>query len=240
MNFPQFDGEDAQFWITCATNYFEMYSVESPMWVRVTTMHFMGLASVDWTAFCAMIHECFSRDQHELLIRQLFHIRQTSPVQDYVDRFTALVDQLKSYNKNLDALSITCRFVDGLQLDIRVVVLVARPSTLDAACTLALLQEEAADQGVAREPKRLDASSFWASSSLSHSLPAPPPRIPGAPAAVDKKPGDEKKPWAPGTSMDNKLSTLQAYRKARGLCIHCVEKWAPGHKCATTLQLHVL
>jgi hypothetical protein len=71
------------------------------MWVRVATMHFTGLASVDWTAFCAMIHERFSRDQHKLLIRQLFHIRQTSPVQDYVDRFTALVDQLKSYNKTL-------------------------------------------------------------------------------------------------------------------------------------------
>lgn len=40
--------------------------------------------------------------------------------------------------------------------------------------------------------------------------------------------------------MDNKLSTLHAYRKAHGLCIHCAEKWAPGHKCSPQLQLHVL
>jgi hypothetical protein len=34
------------------------------------------------------------------------------------------------------------RFVDGLQADICVVVFVQRPSSLDAACVLALLQEE--------------------------------------------------------------------------------------------------
>lgn len=92
MNFPQFNEEDAQFWITCATNYFDMYSVEPPMWVCVATMHFTGtakrglqsvkhsLATVDWSSFCAMIHERFSLDQHELFLRQLFHIRQTSTV----------------------------------------------------------------------------------------------------------------------------------------------------------------
>jgi hypothetical protein len=188
-----------------------------------------------------MIHERFSRDQHELLIRQLFHIRQTSTVQDYVDRFTALVDQLKSYNKNLDPLSVTCRFVDGLRLDIRAVVLVARPSTLDTACTLALLQEEAVDQGVSREPKRLDASSFRSSSSRSfQQSQSSPARAAGLPATADKKAGDDKRSGAPGSSVDNKLSTLRAYRKARGLCIHCAEKWAPGHKCSPNLQLHVL
>jgi hypothetical protein len=31
---------------------------------------------------------------------------------------------------------------------------------------------------------------------------------------------------------------LRSYWKARGLCIQCVDKWHPGHKC--NLQLHVL
>jgi hypothetical protein len=95
-----------------------------------------------------MIHDRFSRDQHELILRQLFHIKQTSTVTEYVEKFTKLVDQLKSYNPNFDTLSLITRFVDGLRIDIRAVVLVARPSTLDTACTLALLQEEAADEGI--------------------------------------------------------------------------------------------
>lgn len=44
LHFPKFDGDHTQFWITCASNYFEMYAVESPMWIRVATMHFTGAA----------------------------------------------------------------------------------------------------------------------------------------------------------------------------------------------------
>jgi hypothetical protein len=39
----------------------------------------------------------FGREQKELLIRQLFHIRQSGTVVDYVDRFAELVDQLTAY-----------------------------------------------------------------------------------------------------------------------------------------------
>lgn len=48
------------------------------------------LTSVSWDAFCAMIHERFSRDQHALLLRQLFNIRQTSSVSEYVDKLSHL------------------------------------------------------------------------------------------------------------------------------------------------------
>jgi hypothetical protein len=35
--------------------------------------------------FCSMIHDRFDRDQHEALIRQLFHIRETEFVAEYVE-----------------------------------------------------------------------------------------------------------------------------------------------------------
>ena len=40
-------------------------------------------------------------------------------------------------------LYYTMRFIDGLRDDIKSVILVQRPSTLDTVCALALLQEEA-------------------------------------------------------------------------------------------------
>jgi len=64
----------------------------------------------------------FGRDQYELLIRQLFHIRQSGAVQEYADRFTGLVDQLLTYGKTTDPLFYALRFVDGLRDDIRSVV----------------------------------------------------------------------------------------------------------------------
>jgi hypothetical protein len=79
-----------------------MYELESSLWVRVASMHMEGLAmrwlqSVDrrlkqasWDEFCGMIHDCFGRDQHEALIRLLFHIRQSGSVADYVERFSLL------------------------------------------------------------------------------------------------------------------------------------------------------
>lgn len=41
-----------------------------------------------------MLHERFSHDQHQLLIRQMLHVKQESTVKDSVDRFAELIDQL--------------------------------------------------------------------------------------------------------------------------------------------------
>lgn len=51
---------------------------------------------------------------------------------------------------------------------------------------------------------------------------------------------DDKKQGGRGVTVDDKLSALRSFRKARGLCIRCGEKWATGHKCAAELQLHAL
>ena len=69
----------------------------------------------------------FGKDQHELLVRQLFHIHQSATVQDYIDKFTGLVDQLIAYGFNTDPIYYAMRFVDGLRTDIRVVVHMQRP-----------------------------------------------------------------------------------------------------------------
>jgi len=104
MHFPQFNGDDPQYWMTCAQNYFDMYGVHPSMWIKCSTMQFTGparrwfqsvernLVGVDWPSFCRMIRERFCRDQHELLLRTYLHIRQTTTVQDYVDRFVDLIE----------------------------------------------------------------------------------------------------------------------------------------------------
>jgi hypothetical protein len=37
-----------------------------------------------WDELCALVHDHFGRDQHESLIRQLFHIHQSGTVTKYV------------------------------------------------------------------------------------------------------------------------------------------------------------
>jgi hypothetical protein len=68
----------------------------------------------------------------------------TTLVQDYIDRFTELVDQLVAYqHSSSNHCYYTTRFVDGLKDEIKFVILVQSPVDLDTACSLALLREEA-------------------------------------------------------------------------------------------------
>jgi hypothetical protein len=200
------------------------------------------LVGVDWPSFCRMIRERFCRDQHELLIRHLFHIKQSTTVQDYVDHFVDLIEQLSAYTANPDHLFYTTRFIDGLRVDIRAIILVQRPQDLDTVCTLALLQEEAIEPGQHREFHKTDGSPFAKPQASKGALPLPPPPARAAvrPPIDDKKPTEDRRFPPKTSSVDDKFQTLRSYRKACGLCVRCGERWQPGHKCAPAIQLHAL
>jgi hypothetical protein len=172
--------------------------------------------------------ERFGRDQHEQLIRQLFHICQTSTVALYIEQFSELIDQLSAYENKTDPMFYTLRFIDGLKDTIKSNVLLHRPSTLDTVGVLAQLQEEV------MEPTRSDFRKpvyTRGPSPAQHPLPLP---RPPAPAKFTSEAGNGTR------STDDKLSSLKAYRRARGLCDKCAEKWFHGHCCAPTVQLQVL
>lgn len=41
LDFPSFDGENPKLWLKNCEDYFDLYSVESPIWLKVATMHFL-------------------------------------------------------------------------------------------------------------------------------------------------------------------------------------------------------
>jgi hypothetical protein len=154
LPFPKFEGDNPKLWQSRCENYFDISGVDRSNWVRIAVMYFDGPAArwlqsienranaISWDNFCKLVHDRFGRDQHEVLIRQLFHIRQTGSICEYVEQFTQLVDQLAAYTSTTDPLYYTLSFIDGLKDDIKSIVLVQRPQDLDTACVLASLQEE--------------------------------------------------------------------------------------------------
>ena len=62
-----------------------------------------------------------------------------STVQDYIDRFAGLIDQLVAYGRSSDPVFFVMRFVDGLKDEIHNVVHMQRIQTFDTASVLALL-----------------------------------------------------------------------------------------------------
>lgn len=244
FDFRKFDGEHPKLWLKQAVHYFVLYRVESAVWVPAATMHFQGaskrwlssiedqLESISWSEFCALLLSRFARDEHELLLRRLFQIRQSGPVTEYIDQFVALVDQLKAYAKHPDPLYYTQRFIDGLRDDIKIVVLVQRPASLDSACVLAQLQEEAV--GVSHHPyRRLDEPPI-SKPGWTGALPLFPP--PPKPAVADAP----HTTATPPLSAEERFRTLRESRKARGLCVRCGAEWSRDHKCLELVQLHLV
>jgi hypothetical protein len=160
--------------------------------------------------------------------------------------------------------------VDGLKDEIRVVVLVHQPKDLDAAVSLALLQEEAWEIWKHREPhdaRRFESASYSKGGSrmftgapsaterdedkrgqeaATERVGAPPTSSPSTYAApratltAEDKRGQEAARESPTVKLDDRAAALKSYRRSRGLCFVCGEKWSPGHQCAATVQLHVV
>ena len=81
----------------------------------------------------------FDRDQHNLLLRQFFHVKQNGSVAEYIEKFDELVHQILAHDAKFNSANVVNKFIAGLIDDIRVVVLIHRPESLDTASSLALL-----------------------------------------------------------------------------------------------------
>ncbi|KAM0865713.1 hypothetical protein ACQ4PT_043087 [Festuca glaucescens] len=246
MLFPQFTGENPNLWKTLAEQYFLMFATHESYWVPMATLHFKGAAGIwlqavhkrlqglDWASFTSLICTRFGRDRHQLLIRQFYAIKQTTTVADYIERFDVLMNHLMSYAEDTHPFYFLTRFIEGLRPDIRSVVMIQRPVDLDTACSLALLQEEVAEgEHVSptrhSEPRyaKLPLKTLTANQQSSTSRP---------PSRADDHRGME----VARSSIDERVTALRAYRRARGLCYKCGEKWSKEHSCPATVQLHVV
>lgn len=127
--------------------------------------------------------------------------------------------------------------MDGLCLDIRAAIILQWPSSLDSACALALQQEEVATSNPRLEHRRPE----WASSRKRYGKSSEPPFLTARPdktgAVIEEmKPAEQHR----ARVLDDKLAALHAYRRAKGLCQRCAEKWPRDHKCPPIVQLHAL
>jgi hypothetical protein len=180
-----------------------------------------------------MLLDRFGRDQHELLIKQLFHIKQMGSVSDYIDKFAGLMDQLAAYESAFEPLHYTMKFIDGLRDDLRASVLIQHPSDLDTAYVLAQLQEEVSLPPKKREFRQSDFSSsykFEPSLAVNTKDKVPTPVFDDWRSLEASKPKSVEDPW----------SALRAMRRAQGLCQCCAEKWSKDHRFSNKVQLHAV
>lgn len=214
-----------------------MFDTDSELWIAVAAMQFEGpaarwLSSVQhkfvrssWDEFCAAVVNRFGRNQHQSLVRKLYRLKQTGSVEEYINQFSELMDQLTAYEPEPYRLHYATRFVEGLKSSVRMVVAVQRPADLDTAYSIAAVQEEISDS----KPEYNRRPGFSAPRQYKHQS--------ASKVQTEAKGGEYSKGT---TTSEDKLATLKAYRRAKGLCYICGERWGREHKCNATVQLHVV
>lgn len=98
-----------------------------------------SLKKFTWSEFYQEVIARFGRNQHQSLIRRLYKLVQTGSVEEYVNQFAELIDQLAAYEAKLDPLHYVTRFLEGLKPAVRLLVAVQLPRDLDTAYTIALV-----------------------------------------------------------------------------------------------------
>ena len=153
VELPQFEGPNPKLWQRRCEEYFRRWGMPMELWVSYASSQFTGAAAIwleafptkkpqeTWEEFVAAVQGRFMRNQHRVLLRRLFHISQTGTVEDYVRRFTDLIDQIAAFDPHPDPLNHLTRFLDGLKPTVRILVAIQQPEMLDSAYTMALLYE---------------------------------------------------------------------------------------------------
>ena len=139
------------------------------------------------------------------------------------------MNHLVSYSDTTHPFYFLTRFVEGLRADIRAVVMVQRPTDLDNACSLALLQEEVAE-GECTSPPRQHEHRYTR-------IPARPPplQVQSTPATPVGRSTDARGLETARASSDDKVAALRNFRRAKGLCFKCGERWGREHTCPQTV-----
>lgn len=131
-------------------------------------------------------------------------------------------------------LHLLTRFLDGLKPPVRVLVAIQQPQSLDTAYTMALLYEELGDGSTPLNTTH----NTPAAPRRAHAYPLPPPPPPTK--WVSKSVEEKKQAESSRSGSDDRWSSLKQYRRSKGLCFICGEKWGIDHQCKASIQLHVV
>ena len=131
------------------------------------------------------------------------------------------------YNPAYDHVFFVTRFLHGLRDEIRSAIILHRPKDVETASALALLQESELELSKKKFPSKQD--NGCSVKSLVKS---------GYSSDKGKQKSDTKS--SEDSKPNDKLDLLKAYRRDKGLCFKCGEKWSKQHQCPQQVPLHII
>jgi hypothetical protein len=186
-----------------------------------------------WDRFKELCHLQFGPAVRGSRLAELGQLQFTSTVQDYADRFNAVL----CHARNLDAFQKAKLFVGGLTDHIRVDVELRAPQDLPTVMHLARAFELCASAVASLRPPELPRpvrqQRFQQAPAARPALPPPA----GAPAGGAPEARAAAVPPSPIRQFRHLTPAEQLERRRQGLCYNCDEPFVRGHQCKRLFYL---
>jgi hypothetical protein len=234
LDFPKFNGDNPRILAMRCEVYFNVFSVPESLHTRYATLNFSGRAALwlemievsgrieEWATLCHLVFQWWDRDQHHTFMRQILALQQTGSVAEYIEKFEDLRHQVLLHDPSPSSVFFVAHFLDGLRDDIRSVLSIHHPQDMETICALVLMQEEEVEGSKRKPVFKEDHQSTRFSWKASD------------------KPKEHRKTEDIDQKSDDKLTSLLAYRRAKGMCCKCGDKWGKGYTCPAQVPLHIV
>lgn len=229
VEISDFNGENPRNFIRKCEKYFRFYSIAEEEQIEIATMRFGDIAdnwlqgwvsdqtNSSWSQFSKDLCERFGEKSSMEIVAEFNKLQQgAESVVCYQERFEQLKAIMQKFNPGLSESYFISSFISGLSEELRAMLMVHRPITLNQAFTQAKYQEQSFE-AVLRRHKLIPGKITTGKSSYPISFPSPKPTILQPKEETNKDSGGKTNTWE--------------QRKAAGLCFKCGDRFSPGHQC---------
>ncbi|KAL1345712.1 hypothetical protein AAHE18_08G137600 [Arachis hypogaea] len=227
-----FEGDGVEDWVFWVRQYLETFNIPIEQRIRVLSFHLVGAAyawyrwgvnnniAYTWDSFLEALNARFGKNVFYDPRTALKELKQGGSVEEYQCQFEELSNRVTGLSEEW----IVALFTTGLQEHLKCELLLARPNSYIQAVSLAKLHEQkhAVTLGLTKNNKPITHTV----TSSNHSFPP--------------TPSTNSSPTAPQTPPVKRLTSADIRaRWEKGLCYYCDDKYSPGHRCKSLLQLLV-
>jgi len=237
LRFPKFNGSDDPItWLHKGEQFFRAYGTPDHLKVSTAAFYLQDAASQwyyrleqnqgipTWTQFVDGINRCFGPPLRSNPLGELTHLRHTTTVDEYQDKFLVLLVRCEGVTE-LQQIAI---FSVGLRQPLSTDVELVKPTTLEEAMALACAFERRQ-----AAPTELPAAGSRLPSRPSQRASTPPSKTPPPTGVSGSTPASSGAPTKPATTPDRRFKRLSPEEMAQcrldGLCFNCPEKFSRDH-----------
>ncbi|XP_027127715.2 uncharacterized protein [Coffea arabica] len=243
IDLQMFAGENPREWLRKCNKYFLNYQVPEEHKIDVIKMYLEGKADrwfqgvrierprLSWEEFGELLCLRFNDRTGRDIVEEFNKLQQVGSVEEYQEKFEELKALMMIRNRNLDEKYFISSFLSGLKEEIKPMIKMLKPVTLVEAFELSQWQEYSLKlqhksskenvKPIGENKLGLSRSTTTAPGAVSYKLPFYNSQKPSKLEGMQE-----------GTKDPRRLSAQEIqYRRSKGLCFRCGEKYGVGHQC---------